>query len=195
MPRENNRIRTSSLLLLETPYEKLDKSHKTHDHNLIPSSYNVNSMTDNLNKYKLRVSRPINDNVLSSKASDSQHKIMIVDDNQEIARLFAITLQDNGFVVNVFNDPLSALANYKAGIYDLLLLDIRMPGMNGYELYQKIRDIDDKAEVCFISAYEEFRHDFKRLFPDLAKEVDCFVTKPIEMHNLVEIVKSKLNYN
>ena len=119
---------------------------------------------------------------------------MIVNDNQEIARLFAIILQDNGFVVDVFNDPLSALANYKAGIYDLLLLDIRMPDMNGYELYQKIRDIDDKAEVCFITAYEEFRYDFKRLFPAL-EEVNCFVTKPVEMHNLVKIVKSKLNYN
>ncbi|HJT49921.1 MAG TPA: response regulator [Nitrososphaeraceae archaeon] len=119
---------------------------------------------------------------------------MIVDDNQDIARLFAITLQDNGFAVDVFNDSFSALANYKAGIYDLLLLDIRMPGMNGYELYQKIRDIDDKPEVCFITAYEEFIHDFKRLFQGL-EEVDCFVTKPVEMHNLVKIVKSKLNCN
>ncbi|MFL6394400.1 MAG: response regulator, partial [Nitrososphaeraceae archaeon] len=82
----------------------------------------------------------------------------------------------------------------KAGLYDLLLLDIRMPTMNGFELYQKIRDIDDRAEVCFITAYEEFLHDFKRLFPVL-EEVDCFVTKPIEMHNLVKIVKSKVDCN
>jgi len=107
--RENNRILISSLLLLETPCEKLDKSHKTHDHNLIPASYKVNPRTDHLNKRKLRANRPIDENVLSSKAPDSQHKIMIVDDNQDIARLFALTLQDNGFVVDVFNDPLSAL--------------------------------------------------------------------------------------
>jgi CheY-like chemotaxis protein len=194
MPKENNRLLISSSLLLETQCEKLDKSPKTHDRNLIPASYKGNSRTDNLNKYKLRANRSINENTLSSKASDSQHKIMIVDDNQDIARLFAITLQDNGFAVDVFNDSFSALANYKAGIYDLLLLDIRMPGMNGYELYQKIRDVDDKVEVCFITAYEEFLHDFKRLFQGL-EEVDCFVTKPVEMHNLVKIVKSKLNYN
>ncbi|MFL6360731.1 MAG: response regulator [Nitrososphaeraceae archaeon] len=126
--------------------------------------------------------------------SNTQHRIMMVDDEQDIARLFTIALQDNGFVVDVFNDPLSALSNYKAGLYDLLLLDIRMPTMNGFELYQKIRDIDDRAEVCFITAYEEFLHDFKRLFPVL-EEVDCFVTKPIEMHNLVKIVKSKVDCN
>jgi CheY-like chemotaxis protein len=130
----------------------------------------------------------------ASTGSNAQHRIMMVDDEQDIARLFTIALQDNGFIVDVFNDPLSALSNYKAGLYDLLLLDIRMPTMNGFELYQKIRDIDDRAEVCFITAYEEFLHDFKRLFPVL-EEVDCFVTKPIEMHNLVKIVKSKVDCN
>jgi PleD family two-component response regulator len=77
------------------------------------TNHKVNSRIDNLNKRKLRANRAISENVLSSKASDSHYKIMIVDDNQEIVRLFAITLQDNGFVVDVFNDPLSALANYK----------------------------------------------------------------------------------
>ena len=90
-------------------------------------------------------------------------------------------------------DLLSALSNYKAGLYDLLLLDIRMPNMNGYQLYQKIKDIDDKAQVCFITAYEESLNDFKKLFPNL-EEVDCFVRKPIEIDDLVKIVRSKLDY-
>jgi DNA-binding response OmpR family regulator len=72
---------------------------------------------------------------------------MIVDDELDIARLFVISLERNGFVVAVFNDPLSALSNYKAGLYDLLLLDIRMPNMNGFELYQKVKSIDDEAIV------------------------------------------------
>jgi len=130
----------------------------------------------------------------ASTGSNAQHRIMIVDDEQVIARLFTIALQDNGFIVDVFNDHLSALSNYKAGLYDLLLLDIRMPTMNGFELYQKIKDIDDKAQVCFITAYEESINDFRRLFPNL-EEVDCFITKPIEMHNLVKIVKSKVDCN
>jgi DNA-binding NtrC family response regulator len=119
---------------------------------------------------------------------------MIVDDELDIARLFVISLERNGFVVEVFNDPLSALSNYKAGLYDLLLLDIRMPNMNGLELYQKVKSIDDEAKVCFITAYEESLNDFKKLFPSL-EQVDCFLRKPIEMHNLVKIVKSKLGYN
>jgi DNA-binding response OmpR family regulator len=119
---------------------------------------------------------------------------MIVDDEQDIARLFAVSLERNGFVVDVFNDPLSALSNYKAGYYDLLLLDIRLPHMNGFELYQKIKDRDDKAKVCFVIAYEESLNDMKKLFPNL-EEVDCFVRKPVEIHNLVKILKSKIGYN
>ena len=130
----------------------------------------------------------------ASTGSASQHRIMLVDDEQDIARLLTIALQDNGFVVDAFNDPLSALANYKAGHYDLLLLDIKMPTMNGFELYQKIKNIDDNAQVCFITAYVDSINDFKRLFPAL-EEVDRFVTKPIEMHKLVKIVKSKVDYN
>ncbi|MFL6366826.1 MAG: response regulator [Nitrososphaeraceae archaeon] len=130
----------------------------------------------------------------ASTGSNAQHRIMMVDDEQDIARLFTIALQDNGFVVDVFNDPLSALSNYKAGLYDLLLLDIKMPHMNGFELYQKIKDMDHQVKVCFITAYEESLNDMKKLFPSL-EEVDCFVRKPIEMHNLVKMVKSKLDYN
>ena len=132
--------------------------------------------------------------ILSSTQGSIRHRIMIVDDEKDIAWLFAISLEQSGFIVDVFNDPLSALSNYKAGLYDLSLLDIRMPGMNGYELYQKIKDIDDKAQVCFITAYEESVSDFRRLFPNL-EEVDCFVRKPVEMHNLVKIVKSKVAHN
>lgn len=130
----------------------------------------------------------------ASTGSNTQHRIMIVEDEQDIARLFTIALQDNGFVVDVFNDPLYALSAYKAGLYDLLLLDIRMPTMNGFELYQKIKDIDDKVQVCFITAYEDSLNDFRRLFPHL-EEFDCFVTKPVELRNLVRIVQSKVDYN
>jgi PleD family two-component response regulator len=76
-------------------------------------NHKVNSRTDNLNKHTLRANRHISENVLSSKASDSHYKIMIVDDNQRNCKTIPITLQDNGFVVDVFNDPLPALANYK----------------------------------------------------------------------------------
>jgi len=65
--------------------------------------------------------------------------ILVVDDDRDIAEFFRIALERAGFKVDVFNDPLLSLINYKAGVYDLLLLDIRMPYMSGSELYCKIQ--------------------------------------------------------
>jgi DNA-binding response OmpR family regulator len=63
-------------------------------------------------------------------------------------------LEQSGFSLDVFNDPISALLNFKADYYDLILLDIKMPEMNGYELYQEIKKKDDKIKVCFVTASE-----------------------------------------
>jgi CheY-like chemotaxis protein len=179
---------------------------KNQDDNSFLASYKVDPKTDIIKKNDLNRGRYSSNNnnnrnydVLSNatgnpQTDNSQYRIMVVDDEHDIARLFAIGLESNGFVVDVFSDPLSALSNYKVRHYDLLLLDIRMPKMNGFELYQKIKDIDVKAQVCFITAYEESLNDFNRLFPDF-EEVDCFVRKPIEIRNLVNIVKSKVGYN
>jgi CheY-like chemotaxis protein len=193
--------------MLSPLQQKLSRNvSKNQDDNSFLAYYKVDPKTDIIKNNDLNRGRSSNNynndrsnDVLSSatdnpQTDNSQYRIMVVDDEHDIARLFAIGLESNGFAVNVFSDPLSALSNYKAGIYDLLLLDIRMPAMNGFELYQKINQIDDKAEVCFITAYEESINDFKRLFPNL-EEVDCFVRKPIEIRNLVNIVKSKVGYN
>jgi CheY-like chemotaxis protein len=193
LPRKNN----GTVILLFLP-EVLSKNHEPKNDNLFLPSYNIDSRIDNnIKKHEPKKTRKDSNNnnndVLANTNFNSQNRIMIVDDEQDIARLFATSLERNGFIVDVFNDPLSALSNYKAGLYDLLLLDIRMPNMNGFELYQKIKYIDHKAKVCFITAYEESLNDMKKLFPNL--EVDSFIRKPIEMHNLLKIVKSKLDYN
>jgi DNA-binding response OmpR family regulator len=114
-----------------------------------------------------------------------------VDDDHDIANLYKLSLEHDGFIVHSFNDPLMALSNYEAGAYDLLLLDIKMPQMNGFELYQKIRLVDDYPKVCFITAFEEYQTEFKELFPDL-NEADCFIRKPIELESLTKKVKSRL---
>lgn len=157
------------------------------------SSNKIDSSADNIMNRKPSALRN-NFDTIRDTASNIQCRIMIVDDEQEIARLFAISLERSGFLVDIFTDPAAALSNYKTGLYDLLLLDIRMPGMNGFELYQKIKDMDNKVKVCFITAYEEALNGFKKSFPRL-KEVDCFVRKPIEMDKLVKLVKSQLNIN
>ena len=90
-----------------------------------------------------------------------KNRILIVDDEDDINLLFKMVLEDNGFKVDTFNDPLEALQNFRAGSYDLLLLDMLVPNMNGVELYQKMRVIDHKAKICFLTAsginQEEFR--------------------------------------
>src|SRR2546422_2997146 len=135
---------------------------------------------------------------MSLKPSSSQQKrIFVVDDEVDITTVFKLGLEEADVQVDVYNDPLLALSDYKSGMYDLLLLDIKMPKMNGFELYKKIIDKEDdhnvhgKPRVCFITAYEGYRSQFNELFPTL-EEVDSFLKKPISLPDLVKAVKSQL---
>jgi two-component system, OmpR family, response regulator ChvI len=76
-------------------------------------------------------------------------------------------------------------------VYGLALLDIRMPKMNGFELYKKIKDIDNRIEVCFITAFEDYREELKEAFPDL-EEAKYFVRKPKAIEDLVKHVATIL---
>jgi two-component system, OmpR family, response regulator ChvI len=117
--------------------------------------------------------------------------ILIVDDELDITLAFKKGLESNGFLVDIYNDPVIALSNFKSGLYDLLLLDVRMPKMNGFELYQEIEKIDKKAKVCFITAFEVYYQALKEIFPTL--EVGCFIRKPIEIEDLVKKINSEIN--
>ncbi len=114
-----------------------------------------------------------------------KYRVMIVDDEPDITTIFKIGLENNQFIVTTFNDPLKALSSFKPGFYDLLILDIRMPGMNGFQLYRKIRNMDNKVKVCFLTAFEEGREEFKTSFPFL-QEVKCYLKKPITIRDLVK---------
>ena len=92
-------------------------------------------------------------------------KILVVDDEYDVAITLKTILEEEKFEVDVFNDPKLALSDFKAGWYDLLLLDILMPKMNGFELYQQLKNIDDKVKVCFITAYEIYYRALRDLFP------------------------------
>src|SRR5919202_1613315 len=117
--------------------------------------------------------------------SKNPRKILIVDDEPDITSSFDMILQMNGFEVDAFNDPLLALSNFKPNVYGLALLDIRMPKMNGFELYNKIKDIDNKIETCFITAFEDYREEFKESFPGL-EEAKYFIRKPKAIEDLVK---------
>jgi len=121
-----------------------------------------------------------------------KYRVMIVDDEQDITTVFKIGLENNQFIVTTFNDPLEALSKFRPGMYDLLILDVRMPAMNGFQLYRKIRDIDNKVKVCFLTAYDEARGQFKTLFPFL-EEVRCYLKKPITVRDLVKRLEDLAN--
>lgn len=113
--------------------------------------------------------------------------ILIVDDEPDISLTLSNGLKERGYEVKTFNNPALALSDFKAGVYDLLLLDIKMPGMTGFELYRKIKDIDSKAKVCFITAFETYYEQFKQEFIPL-ENVKGFIRKPITIEDLIKFV-------
>jgi two-component SAPR family response regulator len=117
-------------------------------------------------------------------------KILIVDDEADITFTLKEGIEKSGsFSVDTFNDPQLALSNYKSGYYDLLIIDIRMPSMTGFELYRKIREIDSKVTVCFITAYETYYEKFRQEFFPL-EEIKGFIRKPIQVEDLERFVKA-----
>jgi DNA-binding response OmpR family regulator len=126
----------------------------------------------------------------SSITNERKSRILIVDDDPDIITSFQLGLQQHGFQVDTFNNPLLAASSYKAGSYDLLLLDIRMPLMDGFTLYKEIRRIDNEVKVCFITAYEINNEDFQKSFPTLA--LRHFIKKPIGLGDLAKELDRKL---
>ena len=112
-------------------------------------------------------------------------RILLVDDEQDVTYTIKIVLENNGFLVDSYNDPTLALSNFKLGFYDLLLLDIRMPKINGFDLYQKMKEIDSNVKICFLTASELFYEEYRRLdgYPRVDKE--HFIQKPIRSEELI----------
>ena len=134
--------------------------------------------------------------------NNDDNRILLVDDEVDITTVFTLCLEDNGFEVDAFNDPLQALSGFKSGSYELALIDYKMPNMNGFELYREIRKIDERVKVCFITAFEVYHEELKKKFqsnlntsPQYKQEVDvkCFIQKPIDIDELVKRIKEELN--
>jgi DNA-binding response OmpR family regulator len=120
-----------------------------------------------------------------------KYRILVVDDEADIGLVMKLGLEKEGFAVDVFTDPLAAKTQFKPGVYDLLLIDIRMPQINGFHLYRELVKIDNQAKICFITAFEIYYDEFRRVFPKL--KVDCFVRKPVGMEELAKIIRKELD--
>ena len=116
--------------------------------------------------------------------------ILIVDDDPDVASIFSIGLEDEGFEVYTYNDPLEALSNFKPSFYDLLLIDINMPKMNGFELCTQILKFDVNVKICFITAGETNIQALREVYPLIS--VGCFIKKPVTIDYLVKRIKAEL---
>ena len=127
-----------------------------------------------------------------SQSQEAQKKVLAVDDEADLTMLCRLSLEYHGFNVDTFNDPQEALSNYKPSHYDLIILDIKMPKMDGFLLYDEIKKKDHKAKVCFLTAselyYEEFR---KRDYNAIDKNL--FMRKPIGNEELLIEVNRRIS--
>ena len=113
--------------------------------------------------------------------------ILLVDDEKGITEILKTGLEGKGFHVNAYNDPADALANFKSGKYDIVITDIQMPKMNGFELYRAIRKIDEKVDICFFTAFDVYNDEFEKLFPQV--RVKGFLKKPVTIAQIVARLK------
>lgn len=111
--------------------------------------------------------------------------VLVVDDDPDITALYKAALQEAGEVkVDTYNDPVVALSEFKPHYYDISLIDVRMPNMNGFDLYKEIKKLDPIIRVCFITAFDVNYQALQEIFPGLAQE--CYISKPTTMTKLKE---------
>jgi DNA-binding response OmpR family regulator len=122
-----------------------------------------------------------------------EKRILIVDDESDVNLALRIVLEDNNFIVDSFNDPLRALENFKADMYDLAILDIKMPKKDGFEVYKEILKIDNRVKVCFLTAGDINYRSLKETFPTL--DENQFIRKPIENIELIQQIHKIINFD
>jgi CheY-like chemotaxis protein len=128
-------------------------------------------------------SPPLTTTMLSSTTQSATKRLLIIDDEEDITSALKAGLERYGINVDVSNNPVLILSNFKPGYYDLAILDIRMPNMDGFELYKVIRKLDSTIKICFWTAFEEAYEQFAKTFPTLSEQY--FIKKPITLDELV----------
>jgi DNA-binding response OmpR family regulator len=116
--------------------------------------------------------------------------VLIIDDDPDVTTVFGLGLQDEGFDVHTYNNPLEALSQFRPNFYDLLLIDINMPKMNGIDLSIQILELDTNVKICFVTAGEANIEVLRELYP--TRSIGCYIKKPITIENLVRRIKSEL---
>jgi len=126
--------------------------------------------------------------------AEVKKRIMIVDDEKDVGRTLKMILENYGFDIDSFTDPAIALEQFKPSLYDLTILDIRMPEINGFELYDQLKSKDPKIKTLFITALsrvESYNTENKKVYPLRGQR--HFIKKPLSMDELLEQVYSMVS--
>ena len=119
------------------------------------------------------------------KNKKNKRKILIVDDEDDITLSFKRILEIHGFEVDTFNDSSLALSKFRTNYYDIALFDIKMPHLDGFDLYKKIKEIDKNIRICFLTASEAYYQQYREKdFYELSR--DLFIQKPVEVDELLK---------
>ena len=115
-------------------------------------------------------------------------KILLVDDEPDITFTIKNMLYNTGFEIHTFNDPITPLKLYRRNFYDLVILEIKIPNMDGFELYIKIKEKDPTVKICFLTAIATFDEEFRKSRPEVSRIIaeECFIQKPITTEDLIK---------
>ena len=130
--------------------------------------------------------------VVSHNNSATTTRLLLVDNEYDNISVLSMGLEDEGYGVDAFTDPILALSNFKPNYYSLVILDINMPKMNGYDLYKEIRKLDNKVKICFLTASELYNENLRSQTKEILNEVKRFISKPLTIEDLVVKVKKEL---
>jgi DNA-binding NtrC family response regulator len=119
-------------------------------------------------------------------------RILLVDNEVDNTLVLSICLEDEGYKVDAFNDPALALSSFRPNYYSLVILDINMPQMNGYDLYNEIRKLDNNVKACLMTASELY-NTLKTPPDEILRHTKCFISKPIDLDELVREIKNVLD--
>jgi two-component system, OmpR family, response regulator ChvI len=132
---------------------------------------------------------------LGQKLVTDTKRIMLIDDNRDVGLSFKIVLQhyyESSLKVDTFTDPLTALDNLETGLYDLVIIDTVMPGMTGFEVYRRLKELDKKVKVCFLVPGKLYEETTRRLFPELNES--NFIQIPVANEPLVRKMEQVMSY-
>ncbi|MGA8084704.1 MAG: response regulator [Candidatus Nitrosopolaris sp.] len=140
------------------------------------------------------------DVISSEQESNQQHeqqqahkdkRVLVMDDEYDVSFTIKLVLERNDFKVDSFIDASEALENFTTGLYDLVILDIKMPVMSGFSLYGEIKKLDDKVIICFLTAADEAYYEtLKECYPNINQ--NHIIRKPVDNDSLIKRIKSIL---